>query len=217
MTSQPHSLGKLDLTQDLLIMAVDPGVTKMGIAILKAHPLRPNEMVVLSRYCIEGNKVIKPYKHLRGQYEDRFIVQIAFRDLFKSLIQEWAVNVVVSEGAFAFTRIAAFESLVKVISNLQWSMYDLGTITLPCLQVVSPQFVKKAWAGSGGKDVGKEEMRAQYYAATSVTGDLDKEAATEHEIDAVAHGYAWLSRDIWQTVVQGEKPKKKAKKIKLLA
>lgn len=194
----------------MIIMSVDPGVGHMGIAIIQADET-VNTMTVIKRFHIEGQKLIRQYKDLRQTYPEKFIVQVAYRELFKTIMTDYNVDEVVSEGAFAFIRIAAFESLVKVISTLQMSMYELGKGTL---HVVSPQFVKKAWTGSGDKDVGKEEMRQTYYRRTDVLEDGDKTTAVEHEIDAIAHGFAWLSRDIWKTVLQNPPAKKKRKKEK---
>ena len=190
------------------VLSIDPGITYMGIAVLDI-PDTPGPVTLIKRECIQGNKLLKHYRDIRGTYPDKFIIMIAFQDLFKDLITQYEIEEVVSEGAFAHIRIAAFESLVRIIMVLQFAL----SLTIhKTLNVVSPQFVKKAWTGSGGKDVNKDDMRIVYLTKDYVLGDEDPESAAEHEIDAVAHGYAYACRDIWKTVLpEPKKPKKKKK------
>lgn len=192
----------------MIIMAVDPGITHMGIAIL-----RPNNETktvdVLKRYHIEGYKLCREKKHLLKQFTKQLNVIIVYGVLFRDIIQEWGVTDIVSEGAFSYAIPAAVISLTRVILTLELASYEL--LKRP-VSIVSPQFVKKAWTGSGDKSVSKDDMRNRYLGAKDVIGDMEREAASEHEIDAVAHGFAYLSRDVWGTVQQAIKVKKKRKK-----
>lgn len=196
----------------MIIMSVDPGITHMGISILEADE-KHHTIKILKRYHIEGYKLCREKKHLLKQFSNQFNVLIVYGVLFTDLIQEWGVDEVVSEGAFSYAIPAAVISLTLVIHQLRKASYEL---LKKDIHIVSPQFVKKAWTGSGHKDVSKEDMRTRYLQALDVIGDENREDATEHEIDSTAHGFAWLCRDVWKTVLQAIKPKKKKKKLKLL-
>lgn len=193
----------------MIIMGVDPGTGHMGIAICKADPNVPGVMEVIKRYHIRGIALCREKQHLFKQFSDQLNILLVFLALFIDLIREWSPDEVVSESAFSYAaRPAAFGALTRVILMLEIALFR--TIQ-KSLHTVAPQFVKKAWTGSGDKSIQKEHMRARYYAAENITGDDDRESATEHEIDAVAHVYAWLCRDVWKTVKQDIKPKKKRK------
>ena len=191
----------------MIIMGVDPGTSHMGIVICRADPDKPGVMEVLKRYHIQGIKLCREKQHLFKQFSDQLNILLVYQALFIDLMMEWKPDYIVSESAFSYAaRPAAFGSLTRVILMLEIASFKT---VKKIVNTVAPQFVKKAWTGSGDKSVQKDQMRAQYYAAQNVTGDLDKEAASEHEIDAVAHTFAWLCRDIWFTVKQDIKPKKK--------
>ena len=193
----------------MIIMGVDPGTNHMGITICQADPNIPGVMTVLKRYHIRGLKLCKEKQHLFKQFSDQLNILLVYKALFMDIMQEWKPDYVISESAFSYAaRPAAFGALTRVILMLEIAAF---TILKVKVVTVAPQFVKKAWTGSGDKSVQKEQMRAQYYAMTTVTGDPDKTAAAEHEIDAIAHTYAWLCRDIWMTVKEAVKPKKKRK------
>jgi crossover junction endodeoxyribonuclease RuvC len=148
-----------------LILAIDPGYDRVGIAVVK--PGRPSELV--HSECIETNKKDLQEKRLRDVYDRVTAVietwkpsSLALETLFFSVNKKTAIKVAESRGVIV---------LLAGLHNLE-------------LIELSPQEVKQAMTGVG--NASKEQVQKM----VSLTLKLDIKGKIDDEIDAIALGFA---------------------------
>lgn len=189
------------------VVSFDPGITKMGVAVLDFYLTEKDFTVTeVLRTTLSGDSLMRTRKHMYDRFIKQYIKQDAMEEQIASIIDEYRPDAVASEGAFAYKHPAAIISLTLIIGAIRRHTHR---VLDQDVHIMSPTFVKMAFSGTG--EAGKPEMRATYENHPKITRLEGK--ASEHEIDAVAHGCAMVLRDVLKTVKEGEK-KKKPKKPK---
>ena len=148
-----------------LILAIDPGYDRVGVAIVKQG--RPSEL--LHSECIETNKKDLQEKRLRDVY-----------DRVTTVIQKWQPTHLALETLFfsvnkkTAIKVAEFRGVIVLLAGLH---------SLPLLEL-SPQEVKQAMTGVG--NASKEQVQKM----VALTLKLDINGKIDDEIDAIALGFA---------------------------
>ena len=198
-----------NIMTDLRVLAFDPGVDRMGIAVLDIT-YSPFHVTEVYRATTNGGKLERSRKHLRGIFSQSYCKMDAIFEVLDDLFEEYKPDEVASEGAFGYTRPAILISLTLVIDRIRTRTHKYLNKDV---HVVAPMQTKRAVTNI--HDASKEQMRSWYETCPYIT-KLPEEA-TEHEIDAVAHGVTAVMRDITKTYIPEltAKEKKKLKKLKL--
>ena len=148
-----------------LILAIDPGYDRCGVAIVQAG--RPSELI--DSYCIETNKkdlqearLYQIYTEITALIEKYTPSHSALETLFFSVNKKTAIKVAESRG------------VIVLIA---------GQHHLPLIEL-SPQEVKLAMAGVGNAD------KKQVQKMVALTLKIDIAKKIDDEIDAIALGFA---------------------------
>ena len=148
-----------------LILAIDPGYDRVGVAIVK--PGRPSELVLSE--CIQTSKkdaqekrLFQIYETLTKLIEKHKPTHIALETLFFSVNKKTAIKVAESRGVIVLLA---------------------GQHGLPLIEL-SPQEVKLAMAGVGNAD------KKQVQKMVALTLKIDISQKIDDEIDAIALGFA---------------------------
>lgn len=167
------------------ILAFDPGVGKMGWAILDYYPSSGTYQVVATG-CWDGSKLIKTYKALAANFGKHYTTVMAIYDAAVNLIAEWSPTVVASEGAFHHKFPQVHASLTLVIHSVRRAAH---TALGHDVKIVAPMETKKAIAKNHMAN--KDQMKAAVTTKVDITftPDIDSMNLTEHEYDAIGHGY----------------------------
>lgn len=176
--------------RDLSLLAIDPGLNNMGLAAFSGC------IETATLYTIHA-KTIRSEKEpdLTGldleDYEARLVKRYAMGLALKRALLKYRPSHVVSESPFFDRRKpGSFAILTEVMATL----YDTVVAHDPNIRfmTIPPQSVKKCLgiAGEKGKEIVKETLGT----VSLLTSVLDPpvEALSEHAIDAVAVGYAYL-------------------------
>ena len=189
---------------DLRIMAFDPGIGKMGISVLDVT-LHPLHVVEVYRETTDGAKLARTRKHLQTEFQNSYCALDALEDRLDELFDEFKPDEVVSEGAFSYKIPAAVISLTLVIGLIRRKSHRYLNKDV---RIIAPCQSKRSSTGSGHAD--KIQMR-KWYDVCPYIAKLDT-PITEHEIDAVSHGIAYITRDVLKTLPITVSAKKKKKK-----
>lgn len=176
--------------EKLCLMAIDPGLNNTGIAIFQLD-LKPVKIVSIEAWTIQADKLIDDC----GLDDEDFIERLhkrhnlghALRGILKNYQPSW----VVSESPF-FDRFrpGSFAILTEVMTTI----LDTIVATDPGIRfsVVEPLVVKKVLgvAGQKGKEVVRDAMAKQTTLLSVLKTPL--ETLSEHAIDAIGVGYAFL-------------------------
>ena len=168
------------------IMSVDPGLKNMGICI-GDYTLSTNTFTVLSSETWVGDKYLSHDKEMKKKFIRSFcIIQGMKKELLNIFIPTWTPDYIVCEGAFYNASFpSAHQALVLVINLLRECSYiyhQRDIVILP------PSVVKGVVTGKGLS--GKEAIQSKIKSHSNIQL-LGKDTYTEHEFDAIAHGYAF--------------------------
>lgn len=187
----------MDIPLPYRILAVDPATTTSGWAMLEILQLSPLTIRIHKHGQMIGSQLLKERKFKKKIFSAQYCTVDVLEDEYVSLITEWNPHIVVSEGAFAHIHVSAALALTLAIHALRRaSDRTIGKDIV----IIPPTITKLAFTGKGNAD--KDAMRLAYDNATLFIKSGANEELTEHEIDAIAHGYGYICRDILGTVVQ---------------
>ena len=197
----------------LRIFAVDPATTLSGWCVLDLLSTDPLSIRIVAHGQIDGNQLLKTRKEMRKVFQNQYCVLDALEEEYTRLLEEYKPDVVVSEGLFVHLHVAAALALSLAISILRRCAHK---VLYKDLVSIPPTISKLAFTGKGNAD--KDAMREAYgQAHYLIKTDYDSNI-TEHEIDAISHGCAFVKRDITKEVVQlSTKEKKRLKREKAKA
>lgn len=188
----------------LRTLNIDPGIGKCGWSVLD-FTFDPFCITEVIRGTFDGNKLLRTRKELKTKFQDSYCKLDALEESIESLILQYQPDEIVIEGAFDHQYPATIISLTLVI----------GAVRRLChkhldkdVRVVAPRFTKMAFANHGNAD--KDLLRKTYLSYPRLIRYPEGEP-TEHEIDATAHGIAYVLRDVLKTVVEKASLKKKKK------
>lgn len=169
------------------ILALDPGLSKMGWALLE---LKKKKINVLKVGTIETKKVTTrvAYKRLNQKYGNRIITLLKLeKNLFK-IMQEYQPDHFAIEDAFFNSRFAsAFSALVQVMLVTTRLVFKLFHKTVHKIPTKS---AKKALCGHGGDS--KAPIKKAIQKNKNIKLNITVDELTEHEADAIAVGYGFI-------------------------
>lgn len=175
------------------VMAFDPAASEMGCCVLDYYPETDNTVVVATM-TIHGRKLLKNYKNLRSEFSDAFCIQSAYYYLIlETLLPEYTPTYIVSEGAFHHKFVATMVSLTLVINAIRQAARDWYGRDV---NIVAPMETKKLIAKNhmAKKDEIKEAVLKTPNLIFDQTLDHVREMLSEHEYDAIAHGYTFIHK-----------------------
>lgn len=179
------------------ILAVDPATGLSGWSELLVKSLNPLTVEVCQTGVLDGEKIYKSKKEIYAQYSRQYCIVDSLREEYINLINLIKPDIVISEGAFAGNNISAVISLTLAVNSLR----NASHVTLnKDIVIVAPRFTKRAFTGDSMAD--KDLMRLAYFTKDDLIRVHDNLNISEHEIDAVAHGYAFVRRDLVQDIIQ---------------
>ena len=181
------------------VLSVDPGITNMGICIGE-YNRTSKHFTVLKTINLQGAKHRKRDKLMRRNCSQSFCVLSGIKDyVLKTLLPEWSPDYIACEGAFHNHNFpGAHQALVLVIHILrecafEWYQDDITDM--------APMTIKKIVTGKGNAP--KELIKTSIMSHTDITLPFDINTLTEHEIDAIAHGYAFCRKYIPSQPLKG--------------
>lgn len=182
----------------LKILAIDPAAAGIsGWAELLLISLSPLTIKICNTGTLSGDQVYKQKKDIYPGYSKQYCIVDSLREEYIALIRRIQPHIVVSEGAFAGNNISAVISLTLAVNALRTAAHV--TINKDIV-IVAPRTTKKAFTGDSMAD--KDVMRLAFFTNQELIHEKNNLEISEHEIDAVAHGYAFIKRDITHEIVQ---------------
>ncbi len=182
----------------LKILAIDPAAAGIsGWAELLLTSLSPLSITIGNTGTLHGDQVYRQKKDAYPGYSRQYCIVDSLREEYIQLINLIQPHVVVSEGAFAGNNISAVISLTLAVNALRTAAHvTMGKDII----IVAPRTTKKAFTGDSMAD--KDIMRLAFFTHEEFVHTKDNLEISEHEIDAVAHGYAFIKRDITHEITQ---------------
>ncbi len=189
------------------ILAVDPATTLSGWSLLVLESINPLIIRIEAVGEIDGSKLLKTRKEMSQIFQKQFCTLDAIEEIYTSLVVNLKPDIVVSEGSFGFIHLSALIALtlaINVLRRVSRNVLNKDIVEIP------PTISKLAFTGIGSAN--KELMREYYDKADYLIKSINRELS-EHEIDSISHGCAFIKRDILKTVIQiSAKDKRKRKK-----
>lgn len=179
------------------IFAVDPATGKSGWALLEVLSLSPLKIKIVDHGTLDGQKLLRLRKDLSKTFIKQYCVLDALYDEYTKLLEDFKPDHVVSEGAFGYTHLNALISLTLAINTLRRASH---TVLHKDLVEIPPTISKKSFTGHGGAD--KDRMRLAYNTIDLLIRKDSNKEISEHEIDAIAHGCAFVKVHITQEITQ---------------
>lgn len=175
------------------VLAFDPAATLMGWALME-YNTQTHMVLVTAVGTIEGRKLLKHYRDMRKLFSDSFTIQTAYYHLLKEeIIPQASPDFIVSEGAFHHKFVATLVSLTLVINVIREVSRDLYQKDI---NIVAPMETKKILAKNHMAK--KEQIRDAVITHKDIMFSDDlfpiHQMLTEHEYDAIGHGYAFIQK-----------------------
>ena len=171
------------------ILAFDPASTQMGVAVLD-YDITTQTATVLHAETIKGPSLLKHYKELTPHFAKSFCIQTAYYHLVKEhYLKEWKPDYTVVEGAFYHKLAQTLISLTLVINSIRMAVRDAFNRDI---QMVAPMETKKVIANN--HIAKKDEIREGILNNPHIKWDpavANYEFTTEHDYDAIGHGYTF--------------------------
>lgn len=192
------------------IMSFDPAISDMGVCVAE-FDIEKRTFTILFTKTVSGPKFLKYYKHLRKEFKDAFCVLTALKKyLTEELIPEWKPDYIVTEGAFYHKFVATLISLTLVNDAIRNAARD--TIGRD-IYVVAPMKTKKSVAARGdvkGKEIIKLAITSHPMILPDNRGIGLWDELSEHEYDAIGHGFSFCAMT-WMPDLYPDTKKKKKK------
>jgi Holliday junction resolvasome RuvABC endonuclease subunit len=196
MTYSNSLCGVLMYTLPLKIFSIDPATTKSGWAFSILESIDPLVVRVIAHGQIDGQKLLKYKKDMIPFYPKQFCVLDALEEEYTRLLTLYQPDVAVSECAFMHIHVNAALALTLAIHTFRRCVKNVLGISVI---EVPPTISKMSMTGKGNAD--KDAMRVGYENAPFIirTG---ANQISEHEVDAISHGCAFVRRDIIKDIIQ---------------
>lgn len=179
-------------------ISIDPGLNTCGLAIFT---------VEADRFCVKSTKLINNLRKLTDKekiiakkYTDRLakldtIVKV-IDDMFDEELDRGygIVSLIIEAPFYSSFRPAAFGSLVETISLIRYNVAFRRDVEFFAIE---PLLVKKIFTDRGMAN--KEDMKSRLIAKVrdkELDCPIDIETISEHEIDAIAIGFAHFKSKI---------------------
>jgi Holliday junction resolvasome RuvABC endonuclease subunit len=188
----------------LRILGVDPATTKSGWCILEVTSLHPLEIQIKAHGQVDGQKLLRTRKEMASLFRPQFCVLDALEEFYTQLVVEHKPDIIVSEGAFGGSHMSAFLALSLAINTLR--RVSRATLNKDIVEI-PPTVSKLSLTGKGNAD--KDLMRKAYWIVPFLFGRKSDEEISEHEIDSISHGSAYVRSHILDDIVIQPKKKKR--------
>lgn len=174
-----------DNDRPLKLIAIDPGTTTMGVAVMSWTVDNPSYNVDHA-FTIKCNDRLPGYRalaDLHGSRPARFQQQA---DELASLLFDVEPNALIAESPYLGRFASAFEALTECMMNIRFTLatYDPE---LPMVRV-DPTSVKAMLGVPRKKMKDKEEVRRRLIKRKDLTWDVSIDSLDEHAVDAVGVG-----------------------------
>lgn len=179
-----------------MLMSIDPGINNCGVAIIE--PNKTNVLNVTYLLNIAGNRKFTPEeKKMEEVYGTRVVKVANILSTLDALVKLHNVKIITVEAPFynALTP-AAYGALVEVVSAIKHCIAIPNSCSY---SVTEPLRIKKLFIQEKLTNAKTKKDVMRYFMNKLVnekviTVPKTVEEMTEHEIDAVAIGYAFYSR-----------------------
>jgi Holliday junction resolvasome RuvABC endonuclease subunit len=182
------SMDEKGVLESFRILAIDPGSSTMGVAILDISPsdFKPTVMHVTT---VNVQALLTHYETTALMHGERIARLIAVEKTMYKLLSVWEPELVVSESPYMGRFPQAYAVLVDCLSAIRRALNSYDPTQM--LHTIDPASIKKA-VGVSGKSGDKEAMKRAVCALSdlNVDPDVDLTAIDEHSNDAIAAGYA---------------------------
>lgn len=173
------------------ILAIDPGVSRLGWSIVLYHPKNGN--IIIKRFgTIEAKKIVSRvnYKEQTDIYGKRFVALLLLQEKITEILTTHKPDYVVAENSFFCSRFPnAFSSLVQVLMMLDTVVYKLLS---GVVYKIAPKQAKLIISGAGTAN--KDGVQTAIASLDKLQFQQNKSAEdlNEHEADSIAVGYAFI-------------------------
>lgn len=177
--------------ETITILALDP---RIGIAIL-SYDYNTKQFMVLHFHTLSTTKFNKEIKSVVDIFGKSLVFLEVTKHYIKEIMNTYNPDIIVSEDAFHQSRfVTAFRSLCNWICVVSLYLYENHK---KVLNVLAPKKIKKIITNNDNAK--KEEM---YEALMKLVekkevifkDDNYKELLTEHTVDAICIGIAWIKK-----------------------
>ena len=184
------------------ILAIDPGLTFMGWAVLKDDGMIE---VVKTGMVLSSKHVSRvKYRDSVDNYGKRTVSLDFMMNAITELIRENSIDILAIEGSFYNARTpSVYGSMMQILGVIMLTTYKEFKLRV---WVVPTKIAKKWIAGDGGSSKMSVKDAIMYKDDINIPDDIE---LTEHILDAIAVGYALIKNDY---KIPDKKKKKKRKK-----
>lgn len=173
----------------LRIVAIDPGLDRLGLAVLDYDPFE-NNIRITHAETIDPTHGSKHYPTVEEHFDYRMSRLTYIEHYMAGVYQRWEPQFIVHETPFLGKFAASFESLVQVNLIIKQQARDYNILV--DFDGIDPKSVKKAVGVKAGSKDKMEVMRAIMELPEVIYDDRTVELLiylSEHASDAVAVGY----------------------------
>lgn len=174
------------------LIAIDPGLNNIGIAIFEAS-LNPFKIVRINAQTLQSHRVVENDGLDDECFPERAVKRYRMLNAYRSILERELPHRVVCESPFFDRRKpGSFAILTEIMVGLFDTLISFNP-NIP-FSTVEPLLVKHTLgvAGQKGKDVVREAMVKQKDLLSVLSQDINK--LDEHAIDAIGVGYTYLLR-----------------------
>jgi Holliday junction resolvasome RuvABC endonuclease subunit len=180
--------------ETLTILAIDPSPNFTGVAIY-TYDIDTEQVTSIIGETVSYNKLRYNVPVYIENHPETYIKRYMMVKAFRDYLDYYNPAVVVSESPFFNpSRPASFASLSELLIGFYDELVDYNPV-IPFYKF-APQSVKKAMncAGVLGKDIVLEQMKKNELIMDALKTPIDQ--LTEHSVDAICVGFAWLQEHI---------------------
>lgn len=171
------------------ILAIDPGTTTLGIAIVDYNHVDDTYLVEHATTIPIGKLFAECVSLIETQSEKAAKLRTVQTSVL-NMLMAWNPSAVVSEGPYMGSFPSAYAALVECVSNIRFAVEQFNPFYK--LAVFDPASVKKS-VGVSGKSGDKELVRKALARMPNLlwVSDLTLNSLDEHSVDAIAVAIAY--------------------------
>lgn len=177
---------------DYRILAIDPGTTTLGVALMVVDLTTGLKRIELA-YTLNAAKALHRYQNAIETQGERHARLLAHYNSLVRIMQEWKVNAVVSESPYLGRFPQSYAALLECLAMIERAVADYDCYMR--LETIDPASVKVA-VKVGGKNGDKTLMQKAVLGLTDIAWNpmINREMLDEHSIDSIAVGYARIAQ-----------------------
>jgi len=172
-------------SRPLTILAIDPGTTTMGVAVMTWDTISPFFVVdyAFTITCSDRHPAYRAITDTHGSRTARFQQQT---DVLSGMLFDLNPNVVIAESPYMGRFASAFGALTECMMNIRTTLMDYDPTML--LDQIDPTSIKAMLGVPRKKMKDKEEVRKRLRQRQDLYWKTDIDTLDEHAVDAVGVG-----------------------------